>query len=39
VVRCAAKDMVLSGKDFLSERHLQMAIKREEARIGRSKRS
>lgn len=39
VVRRAAKDMVLSGKDFLSERHLQMAIKREEARIGRSKRS
>ena len=39
VVRRAAKDMVLNGKDFLSERHLQMAIKREEARIGRSKRS
>ena len=39
VVRRAAKDMVLSGKDFLGERHLQMAIKREDARIGRCKRS
>ena len=39
VVRRAAKDMVLSGKEFLSERHLQMAIKREDARISRSKRS
>jgi hypothetical protein len=36
-VRRAAKDMVLSGKDFLSERHLQMAINREDVRSARSK--
>tara|TARA_R110000851_G_scaffold306301_1_gene464610 strand:- start:11502 stop:12497 length:996 start_codon:yes stop_codon:yes gene_type:complete len=32
VLRRAAKDMVLTGKDFLSERHLQSAIRREDAR-------
>lgn len=39
VLRRAAKDMVLSGKDFLSERHLQTAIRREDARRARAKRS
>lgn len=38
VLRRAAKDMVLSGKEFLSERHLQSAIKREDARRARAKR-
>jgi len=37
VLRRAAKDMVLSGKEFLSERHLQAAIRREDARIARSR--
>lgn len=32
VLRRAAKDMVLTGKHFLSERHLQSAIRREDAR-------
>ena len=32
VLRRAAKDMVLAGKEFLSERHLQSAIKREDGR-------
>lgn len=35
VLRRAAKDMVLSGKEFLSERHLQSAIRREDARRAR----
>lgn len=39
VLRRAAKDMVLSGKEFLSERHLQMAIRREDARRARTKRN
>ena len=39
VLRRAAKDMVLAGKEFLSERHLQSAIKREDARRARVKRS
>lgn len=39
VLRRAAKDMVLTGKEFLSERHLQSAIKREDARRARTKRS
>jgi SpoVK/Ycf46/Vps4 family AAA+-type ATPase len=39
VLRRAAKDMVLSGKEFLSERHLQAAIRREDARRARAKRS
>lgn len=39
VLRRAAKDMVLAGKEFLSERHLQSAIKREDARRARAKRS
>jgi SpoVK/Ycf46/Vps4 family AAA+-type ATPase len=36
VLRRAAKDMVLAGKEFLSERHLQSAIKREDARRARA---
>ena len=32
VLRRAAKDMVLGGKEFLSERHLQTALRREDAR-------
>jgi len=39
VLRRAAKDMVLSGKEFLSERHLQTAIRREDARRARAQRS
>lgn len=39
VLRRAAKDMVLSGKEFLSERHLQTAIRREDARRARARRS
>lgn len=39
VLRRAAKDMVLSGKEFLSERHLQVAIKREDARRARTQRN
>ncbi|BCA92716.1 AAA family ATPase [Vreelandella aquamarina] len=35
VLRRAAKDMVLTGKEFLSERHLQSAISREDARRAR----
>lgn len=35
VLRRAAKDMVLAGKEFLSERHLQSAIRREDARRAR----
>ena len=35
VLRRAAKDMVLAGKEFLSERHLQAAIRREDARRAR----
>ena len=35
VLRRAAKDMVLTGKEFLSERHLQSAIRREDARRAR----
>lgn len=38
VLRRAAKDMVLAGKEFLSERHLQTAILREDARRARTKR-
>lgn len=39
VLRRAAKDMILSGKEFLSERHLKAAIRREDARRARVKRS
>ncbi len=39
VLRRAAKDMVLSGKEFLSERHVLSAIRREDARKSRLKRS
>jgi len=39
VLRRAAKDMVLSGKEFLSERHVQSAIRREDVRRARLKRS
>jgi SpoVK/Ycf46/Vps4 family AAA+-type ATPase len=38
VLRRAAKDMILSGKEFLSERHVQSAIRREDARKARLKR-
>ena len=38
VLRRAAKDMVLSGKEFLSERHLQAALRREDARRARAQR-
>lgn len=38
VLRRAAKDMVLAGKQFLSERHLQVAVSREDARRARVKR-
>jgi SpoVK/Ycf46/Vps4 family AAA+-type ATPase len=37
VLRRAAKDMVLSGSEFLSERHIQSAIRREDARKARLK--
>lgn len=36
VLRRAAKDMVLTGKEFLSERHLKSAIRREDARKART---
>jgi SpoVK/Ycf46/Vps4 family AAA+-type ATPase len=39
VIRRAAKDMIFSGKEFLSECHVQSAIRREDARKGRLKRS
>ena len=39
VLRRAAKDMVLAGKEFLSERHLQTAIRREDTRRARAHRS
>ena len=39
VIRRAAKDMVLTGKDFLSERHLLSAIKREDGRRARVKKN
>ena len=38
VLRRAAKDMIFSGKEFLSERHVQSAISREDARKSRLKR-
>nr|VFJ43588.1 MAG: ATPase family associated with various cellular activities (AAA) [Candidatus Kentron sp. FM]VFJ44399.1 MAG: ATPase family associated with various cellular activities (AAA) [Candidatus Kentron sp. FM]VFK06273.1 MAG: ATPase family associated with various cellular activities (AAA) [Candidatus Kentron sp. FM] len=38
VLRRAAKEMVLAGKEFLNERHLQSAIRREDARRARMKR-
>ncbi|MCP4749866.1 MAG: ATP-binding protein, partial [Proteobacteria bacterium] len=39
VLRRAAKEMIFSGKEFLSERHVQSAIRREDARKTRLKRS
>jgi len=39
VLRRAAKDMIFSGKEFLSERHVQSAIRREDARRARLKRN
>ncbi|MFH1135638.1 MAG: AAA family ATPase [Pseudomonadota bacterium] len=39
VLRRAAKEMVLSGHEFLNERHLKSAIRREDARRARAKRS
>nr|VFK78463.1 MAG: ATPase family associated with various cellular activities (AAA) [Candidatus Kentron sp. SD] len=38
VLRRAAKEMVLTGKEFLNERHLESAIRREDARQARMKR-
>lgn len=38
VLRRAAKEMVLSGKEFLNERHIKSAISREDARRARMKR-
>lgn len=35
VLRRAIKEMVLSGKEFLTERHLQSALRREDARRNR----
>lgn len=39
VVRRAAKDMILAGQEFMTERHLRSAIQREDARRSRLKRS
>ena len=39
VLRKAAKEMVLSGQEFLNERHIKSAIRREDARRARVKRS
>ena len=39
VLRRAAKDMVLAGMEFLSERHLQTAIRLEDTRRARAQRS
>jgi SpoVK/Ycf46/Vps4 family AAA+-type ATPase len=39
VIRRAAKNMIFSGKEFLNERHVQLAIRREDARKARLKRS
>lgn len=38
VLRRAIKDMVVSGKEFLAIRHIQSAIRREDARASRLKR-
>ncbi len=38
VLRRATKDMILSGKEFLNERHIESAIRREDARKARMKR-
>jgi len=37
VLRRAIKDMVLSGNEFLTDRHLQAAIRREDARRNRTR--
>ncbi|HIE29256.1 TPA: ATP-binding protein [Candidatus Poribacteria bacterium] len=39
VIRRAAKNMILSGKEFLTDRHLKAAIQREDARRASLKRS
>jgi AAA+ superfamily predicted ATPase len=39
VIRNAAKEMILSGQEFLNERHLKSAIRREDARRARALRS
>lgn len=39
VLRRAAKEMILGGQEFLTVRHLKTAIKREDARQARTKRS
>lgn len=38
VLRRAIKDMIVSGKEFLAIRHIQAALRREDARINRLKR-
>jgi AAA+ superfamily predicted ATPase len=37
VLRRAIKDMVLSGNEFLTDRHVQAAIRREDARRNRTR--
>jgi len=39
VIRRAAKDMILNGQEFLTERHIKSAIQREDARRSRLKAS
>jgi SpoVK/Ycf46/Vps4 family AAA+-type ATPase len=39
IVRRAAKDMVLSGNEFLTEHHMEIAIRRESVRKARTQRS
>jgi len=38
-LRRAAKEMILAGREFLSERHLQAAVRREDGRRARMKQS
>jgi SpoVK/Ycf46/Vps4 family AAA+-type ATPase len=38
VLRRAIKDMIVSGKEFLAIRHIQAALRREDARLSRLKR-
>lgn len=37
ILRRAAKDMILSGQEFLTERHVRTAVRREDARCARMK--
>jgi AAA+ superfamily predicted ATPase len=32
ILRRAAKDMILSGSEFLNKRHIEAAVRREDAR-------